>query len=140
MSEPLYFVTARLDEEEKAAWAVIAAGMSPDWFDRDSWVQDPGRLPFTLSSGQEGLLAGWQQVVGEHVARHDPLAVCRDVAWTRRLITLVTGPDFEHGLDPGGSLFRDPILCLLACRWIDHPGFEPGWRGRAGKGQPAGWD
>jgi hypothetical protein len=63
----------------------------------------------------------WTEV-GEHIARHDPARVLREVEAKRRIVDLF-GPRHERH-DPDAF----DLLMLLALPYSDRPGYQKVWR------------
>jgi hypothetical protein len=141
----LEFITARLDDDEQIAracgegvtWAVEHRS---DWETGDPAKPDPecaaGRCECCIVEGanpdgtagmriyDEG---GHDSHDAEHMARHDPARVLREVAAKRRILAAAAGysPELEHG-DNGEWAF-EVVLRLLALPFADHPGYDPSW-------------
>lgn len=129
MSDPVAFVSARLDEDEAAARAAA-----------------PG--PWR---GHEA--GGWREVLlakgislnaadAEHIARHDPARVLREVAAKRAILEyfleppdgfrtgnaeVISGAAIGSGRGPGLLTVIEAIVLDLAAVWSDHPDYDPAW-------------
>lgn len=124
------FLEARLAEDEAAA----SAGWPERWQVEGNNVQS---AETGLRGGWEGLHTGvahlsmtvgkYQMEVAnaEHIARHDPGRVLREVAAKRAIL--------RHCIDDGASDWEevgpvaDSILEALARVYSDHPDFDPAW-------------
>lgn len=62
------------------------------------------------------------QLAAEHIARHDPARVLRDVEAKRRIIALWERSEFCE------RIALDDVLDLLALPYADHPNFRQEWR------------
>jgi len=142
------FLRARLNEAEQAAREAGA----------DAWAHGGGRTVSWQRGSAHGFVAFVDIVpAGEHIARHDPARVLRDIETKRRIIAEhVPWPERGHltGIwaepdpmcsvcvsmvmdeDAGGNRFRDlrheawpcPTLRLLALPHAEHPDYQPEWR------------
>jgi len=73
----------------------------------------------------------------DHIARHDPARVLRDVAAMRaildEIVPLMDGMDdqidseFRISSDPPTPYASERLLRILAAIWADHPDFDPAW-------------
>ena len=122
------FLRARLDEDEHVARSVEDRGAPWD----GQWVADGDDAARTFNGhvlfyGHNGpLKAG----LVEHVTRHDPARVVREVEAKRRLLY-----QFEHRgnsvravvTPPTGGVWDD-LLRLLALSYADHPDYRQEWR------------
>lgn len=132
MDDLTAFITARLDEDEAMANAVANAAARSVWTSSGAHVfaaAKPGRpeVPITgyLPDG-----------MADHIARHDPARVLREVAARRR--TLERHRNCGHGVgycDDGGHGWYDDArgaLCNekldLAAAWSDHPDYREEWK------------
>ncbi len=131
------FVAERLNADEWVAreaadakgWLLVQLG--PEWVARGGSVED-------LETGStvvhdEGMPTHAQ---AEHIARHDPARVLRDVASKRRILTEVVaqidGMD-QQIISEWGSSQDEPdeshlLLKLLAAPYDSHPGYDEAWR------------
>jgi Family of unknown function (DUF6221) len=141
----LEFLNARIGEDEAAA---VQATPGPWEFEGDDPADDE---LYTVHDGAGGDLTGqtvaWtrhrQVANGQHIARHDPARVLRDVAFRRKLIGFALrnaasidgewgdchdAADIAAGLCSGhGDAAARDILGLLAAIWCDHPDYRPEW-------------
>lgn len=150
MSDDLVaFIEARLRDDQEVAEAIDV----PDWRAESSWMCeliDPLPSQKRLYDGQFPLITA-EDV--EHIARHDPSRVLRDVGAHRRLLADIVAQrhvlnDREwygcralaEALDPdlpdlptgrpcscGRDADVERRLRLLAAIWSDSPGFRSEW-------------
>lgn len=143
MADLVEFLTAQLDHDEQVARAVDAESSSP-W----RWVDPGGRLKQALVDAHGSMIL--PSVSGdvypsasfaEHVIRHDPARVLRQVAAYRRIL-------IEHGsmleqvswtkdlpicnrcrYDQGLDTFNwpCPTVRALVSIYSDRPGYDPSW-------------
>jgi hypothetical protein len=128
------FLRARLDEDEAAAKAAEENSFAP-WA-----IVNPGEVVYFEDRGDEGkpyIVAECDGVEeAEHIARHDPARVLREVEAKRRIVDryedAVTRQD-----DPAHSRiaafhevaeYDDWVLPLLALPYSDHPDYREEWR------------
>ena len=129
----LEFIEARLTEDQAAAEAIDV----PDWRSESSWMSeliDPLPSQRRAYDGQFPLITA-EDV--EHIARHDPARVLRDVPAKRRLLALHDirreVSDFEGRVSTviWCATCNEPDWCLtlklLALPFADHPGYDPSW-------------
>lgn len=95
-SELVLFLRARLDEDEQVARASA-----------DSRVDLVYASPYS-----------------EHIARHNPARVLRDVAAKRLMLAFLGSPDMPPG---EGRYVAERALFLLALSYADHPGYNKQW-------------
>jgi hypothetical protein len=122
------FIKARIDEDEATARAVEA-----------SWRCVPGTGEIVASDGTNAEVCGeahWEGV-GEHIARHDPARVLREVEARRRTLArhhrdprgACVGCGFSGDLDEArtGAPEDCPELLDMASVWSDHPDCHSEW-------------
>lgn len=135
--ELIDFLRARLDEDKAAALAADVKQGDPDWW--VSEVKATAGERFTVRSrqanrpiarvtrldGYEGEPAGVLdgRAVAEHIARHDPARVLRQVAALRRIVDGCA----EDVLAVIRPRYAEWVLCALAGTWADHPDYDPAW-------------
>jgi Family of unknown function (DUF6221) len=117
------FILARLDEDERIARA--AGAYYPSWaYDRETFTVANAESPIAArkADGRSPI----NDVDGEHIARHDPARVLRDVEGKRRLVDTVTAerPVNSRPVDAALAL---TVLRLTALAWSDHPGYRAEW-------------
>lgn len=116
------FVEARLADDERIAREVEQRG---------PWAVS--EYEGSLYETDYGVFAlgpyGGSVVGGEHVVRHDPARVLRDVAAKRRLLALAkTHLRFdEHHPSPFYAGFGETMLISLAAPFADHPDYSSEW-------------
>lgn len=138
MTDIVGFIAARLDEDEKLARAT-AGDLTYRVEDGLRWIYDAGRSAAAIIMDGRGEEVLHQEGLGypletqaEHIARHDPARVLRDVAaklrivgrhgaYEGRCVVCCTGDDEGWHVWPCGTI-RD-----LASVWADHPDFDPAW-------------
>jgi hypothetical protein len=128
------FLTARLAEDEQIARAASVRPSSPNCEgDAGEWrVADrhgdaeiiTGGVERDNSYGGRGIFGSWNVVrydggasldEGEHIARHDPARVLREVESKRRIVEWASTFGYTK------------LLEELALPYRDHPDFDPAW-------------
>lgn len=117
MDDLIAFVNARLDEDE----AIARATIEPRRWHRDSDgnVQDEdarGGGNAYIACGPYG--RGLADADAEHIIRHDPARVLREVAAKRALV-------HRHAAERHEDC---DTLRTLATVWSDHPDYRAGWK------------
>lgn len=134
MDDLITWLRAQLDDDARVA--------------NESWTAQPEKLDMrrvTVDYSIEFVVACTLAWRGEHIARHDPARVLREVEAKRKIIE-------EHGSREVASLDRDnwgqpfvvcrrctegavrqvvapcPTLKLLALPFSDRPGYREAWR------------
>jgi hypothetical protein len=130
------FISARLDEDEQmaraATYGVWVVGPTFGARDNRVYVKPEG---FGIDTIGTCVIAGQVSNTPEfranaqHIARHDPARVLREVEAKRRLVF-----QFEHrgnavrgAIQPSTGGVWDDLLRLLALPYADHPDFQAGW-------------
>lgn len=115
------FIRARLDEDEQIA---LAAGDSRRTPGQDRW--EFGNMQVRAQDSYGVLVVGhtWPRE-GEHIARHDPASVLRDIAARRRILAAAERVEENGGWHISGQGVE--IIYALAERWNTHPDYQPGW-------------
>ncbi|WP_063017172.1 MULTISPECIES: DUF6221 family protein [Nocardia] len=117
------FIEARLAEDERIAQESDAG--DGEWVYSEQWDR--------VSTSQEDLYTLYH---AEHIARHDPARVLRQVAALRGVVdNLRTIPglraalEAEFGSEDTAEEIRaaGPDLRGIAAIWSDHPDFRPEW-------------
>ncbi len=151
--ELVEFLRARLADEEQAALAANVKQDDPEWW--VSPVRASFGVHFTVRSKRDNRPVARVQrldgdddepvaildgaAVAEHIARHDPARVLREVEANRRILNRhQLGSWHSHVLDVDvvtcqacGTLDDEwpcPDLRLLALPYADHPDFRPEWK------------
>jgi Family of unknown function (DUF6221) len=109
------FLTARLDEDEAAAKAAYCYGpssMQPTAPPAGSWWE-PAEIMGKLGVGTFN--------DAQHIARHDPARVLREVEAKRAILA-----QWEHS--PPGSPVLTFALYNLAAVYGDHPDYRQEWK------------
>jgi len=157
VSDIVAFVSARLDEDQADALAAQKADPTP-WTAQVS-TDGPWPTDHDMRSGA-GLVVSASDVglwdcegsntlcmagpTSQHIARHDPARVLREVAAKRTLMdyafALMAAANREYGecfhdkvqvaagLCPESNPDEDEILHMLASIYAEHPGYDPAWR------------
>lgn len=117
------FLNARLDEDERAARAASPGPWSAN-AEHDEVHGDDG-IPvadgFALSNRQ-------LRATVDHIVRHDPVRVLRDVEAKRRMLDwLHRTRDWAIENNLWSYDETEPLL-LIALPYADHPDFDPAWR------------
>jgi hypothetical protein len=127
MDDLIAFVTARLDEDEAAAykaagglyrgadgrfggrphWSALGHGIVADAADPDWGVVDLGPCID-------------DDALAEHIARHDPARVLREVAAKRQLMEEISSRSSQD--------VAEIYLAALAAIYSDHPDCRPEWK------------
>lgn len=132
MDDLVAFLRARLNEDERAAQSAASVcgchPEAPSWsFDDEATdgrivlVDEPHprtrrKIGRRWNGSYEGLF------MAQHVVRHDPARVLREVAAKRRIVDRYAWLR-EHG-DTGDAAW---VLPLLALPYADHPDYRPEW-------------
>lgn len=149
MSEDLIaFVRARLDEEEAAAKNCADSSGNLSWSDctvmasGDHTIRTvPGNRPVARvrladSAARDGRTLN-PVACANHIARHDPARVLRDIEADRKLLaayqktlSLPPGrdPQVEGEDEIGWRLALEFAIKLRAARFSDHPDYDQGWK------------
>jgi Family of unknown function (DUF6221) len=116
------FLSARLDEDEgKARLAAREGG---------TWKQeDPERWPGRIVS--LGGVVVYDELApddyqAEHIARHDPARVLREVEAKRAILELYEAA-VEHDDTSLGVATLRTVVKTLAKVWREHPDYDPAW-------------
>ena len=121
------FIAARLDEDEAAVETIRQGGFpAPTWTTEPSrsgqWavlreIDDPTPVGYVSQGRREH----------EHIARHDPARVLREVEAKRAILADLTNRAgrVQIGLD---QIWYSKILRLLAAVYSDHPGYRAEWK------------
>ncbi|MBM4553967.1 hypothetical protein GS466_24875 [Rhodococcus hoagii] len=129
MTDLVEFLRARLDEDEQTATAATSAtfGEDPTWTSKDDGTgeQTHGYVmaDHTAICGHDGddvLLP-----VADHIARHDPARVLREVEAKRRILDLA-GEISRSGAEFAEQDYRT-LTRSLAAVYSDHPDYQQEW-------------
>jgi len=122
LDDLLAFLRARLDEDERSA---VAAAGQPSYYDWEVHEADSHEQPEVRVKGKTHQVAGGiDDSTAEHVARHDPARVLREVEAKRRLIQWC---EWMVGDFRGSDVWKD-VLPLLALPYADHSDYRDKWR------------
>lgn len=117
MDDLVRWLTAQLDEDERIA---RRAG------DTFRQIGETGVIVATEGDrAEECASANWAGVA-EHVVRHDPARVLREIDAKRQMIDR-----YEEVRPHGGDVtqeYQDFLLRLLASVYADRPGYREEWR------------
>ena len=148
MSDLVAFLRARLGEDEAGA-REAADGDSGQWFMGDKWnvyrAEDEARYDLEPGPDEHRLVVyGNVEPQSEHIARHDPARVLREVEAGRAILAehqpvwddYVDGDGIERATHecetcrPPGTPDNWPCQTIraLAAVWSDHPDYDPAWR------------
>lgn len=148
MSNIVEFLRVRLDEDEALARAACDRE-SGEWFMGDKWnvYQQKEVAPYEYSDTEELVVYGNMKEQSEHIARHDPARVLREVKAKRRTLgrhrrhaevfpgSYAGMPDSCVGCGYTGDLEEPrtdridecPELRDMASAYDDHPDYNPAW-------------
>jgi hypothetical protein len=122
LDDLIAFLRARLDEDEQAA---VAAAGQPAYFDWEVHEAGPRKQPEIRVTGKSNqVVGGVDDIAAEHIARHDPARVLREVEAKRRLIQWC---EWIRGDFSGSDVWKD-VLPLLALPYADHSDYRAEWR------------
>ena len=147
MSDPVAFATARLDEDERFARdAADPVEEMPGSWRYDEQAQPVPRIIGTTweSSLGDGVwncddpddhcdeLRHPSRSAGEHIARHDPARVLREVEAGRRILKRHRNCGDGYGFCGDGGHGGGAAGCSemedLLVRWADHPDYDQDWK------------
>jgi hypothetical protein len=126
------FYAARLDEEGAVARAAGGSGPEGQWARHEDEVgtgyghlYDVGGDVIVYDEGAPG------DVEFDHIARHDPARVLREVEAKRALLALHR-PNQVVGIGRActycGYLWPCPEARITVSVWSDHPDYRPEWK------------
>ncbi|WP_405549706.1 DUF6221 family protein [Streptomyces microflavus] len=136
MNDLLQFLHDRLTEDEQAAHAAT-------WDDQSgTWTARPPRASYerytVVDYCDDGVVAVTPENadadgVGQHVARHDPDRVLREVEAKRHILDshIPDAASADEQINEewrSGSALADDLLRLLALPYVDHPDYKDAWR------------
>lgn len=119
------FLTRRLDEDEQTALLAAEAGRRAD--PRHQWAVEPfvpsseGAIPantWVVDRHEIGVAVVNGGYAADHIARHDPEHVLREVKAKRTLL--------KDASDVPTITMRRALRCLAAA-YADHPDYNPAW-------------
>jgi hypothetical protein len=123
------FLRSRLDEEEQLAHAASPAPWSAN-AEHDEVLAADGETVadgFALSSSKQ------LRATVDHIVRHDPARVLREVEAKRRILDdlerfIAGGRDLPTDERAAGKATASGIVRLLALPYSDHPAYRAEWR------------
>lgn len=132
MDELMEWLRAQLDKDEQIARAASAGPWSTRWNGQDHELVAPSRThpiaewTYAIATQEPG--ASTQRTEcdtadADHIARHDPVRVLREIYAKRRILDRYAWLR-EHG-DTGGAVW---VLPLLALPYVDREGYRKEWR------------
>ncbi len=111
------FLRARLDEDEQVArqatggwWNAIVGETADRVVPADAQTMGEG------AAGKQRFAAAFD---AEHIARHDPVRVLREIEAWRAVLDFIETPE--------GSYYLSSLINPLARVWEDHEDFNPVW-------------
>lgn len=119
--ELLEFLRDRLTDDERQAKAAMTYA-AKDWFIETSGI---------VTTGPEDDVYTDDREVAEHIARHDPARVLREVAAKRELLADYERFAAERRRMMGGwdsYPETSPVLTAFAAVYSDHPEYRDEWR------------
>lgn len=135
MDDLVAFLRAQLDEDDRAARAAVADNAGgPDWINHRGY--HPEYQPGLGTPSGIRVLSGTSGAL-DHVARHDPARVLREVEAKRRIVEAFTAaaewsghpscPDEQRDLYRRAAGAHLDSCRHLAAVWAEHPGYRPEW-------------
>src|SRR5690349_16544556 len=126
MDDLVTWLRAQLDEDERVAQA---ATTSP-W---TAWhaAMGNGQIPVAVAdqrAGEAPVILCESRPDAEHIARHDPAQVLRDVEAKRRILDWLDQVEHIVDLVEVYSIDADDARELLALPYADRPGYRDEWR------------
>ena len=138
MDDLVAFLNARLDEDEAAALA--AAKADGKYGGRSHWSARFGAM-VTDEADPDWAVVDLSAYVddadlGEHIARHDPARVLREVEAKRMILARyedclarMEDPDYSAVTARGQAIeYQDFVLPNLAAVYSGHPDYRPEWK------------
>jgi hypothetical protein len=134
--DPVTWLRAQLDDDERVARAAADYGAEWTYSSGSIFPGDDSRHPGAIATGTYGEL---EEQYGEHIARHDPARVLRQVERDRRILDdivdridgLEDAADHEYRVQPRTEsevYVSDALVRLLALPYADRPGYRDEWR------------
>ncbi len=120
------FLRERLDEDEAVARESERAHPSPWRWGNTALGQ---RTPYALHDARTGWVLGCSPggvpsiIPADHIARHDPARVLREVAAKRSVLDMFLRAD---ALDPETQVWLE-VVRHLAAVYADHPDYDKEW-------------
>ncbi|MFI6862633.1 DUF6221 family protein [Streptomyces sp. NPDC050421] len=113
MDDLVQFLRDRLDDDEQTARAAHVPNWSTDGRRGLHYGVEDGWMADALTTAD-----------ADHIARHDPARILRDVEAKRRLIDWV----LRWPMRPAPPSSVDGVLELLALPYADHEAYRDDWR------------
>lgn len=141
MTDVVAFLRDRLDEDEALAREACDRE-SGEWFMGDKWnvYQQKEVTPYEYSDTEELVVYGNMKAQSEHIARHHPARVLREVKAKRAIVALHAAMEIECSDvagDPwagtvcsaceGGEDWPCTTLRHVAAVYADRPDYDPAW-------------
>ena len=129
MDDLIAFVTARLDEDEAAAKAAARKRNAP-WRSEKLQTDLAGRVNnspegASPSERDRGFVASTNsRSIADHIARHDPARVLREITAKRAVIRRYE--DAAFGAEDTVNVLYLVVSDLSGC-WSDHPDYRQEW-------------
>lgn len=122
MDDLTAFITARLDEDEAAAYALAGTAWTAKRLGDHDYEIHVTYEPLIHAVAPTGSIADVQREdVANWIADHDPRRAQREVAAKRWLVAAAQRANAEI---PG---IANDHLHALAAVWSDHPGYQKDW-------------
>lgn len=139
MDDLTAFITARIDEDEAIAreaasalprdeghgWTAVHRYLETHPASGESFIVDTSsELVATATSARS-----YDRAVADHIARHDPARVRREVAAKRAMVERyhdAVDTQGEYGMD-GSEWVAERMLKCIAGVWSDHPDYKQEW-------------
>jgi hypothetical protein len=120
MDDLVTWLRAQLDADEAAA-LVASQGVGCDKWDT------PATGIVRMAGGDlTGLgLVQAPRDAADHIARHDPASVLRDVAAKRAIVDRLDAPENSHSQEAWYAIEYD--IALIASAYADRDGYRPEW-------------
>jgi hypothetical protein len=129
MDELVQWLREQLDDDERTA----RAATDGPWTTMGQRVLDPSppsnRLGIGMAVGHAAASADYNETA-EHIARHDPERVLREIDAKRQLLYQFEqrGNSVRATVKPPTGGVWDDMLRLLALPYADRPGYREEWR------------
>jgi hypothetical protein len=132
------WLRAQLDEDERVAWAALHPdAVQPGTWSADQYADDPERRHVSEDKAGHYWSVAHEVLapIADHIARHDPARVLRDVAAKRAIVdeaalafgaTAVDDEVRDH-VESVRQLWELDVLRPLASAYADRPGYREEW-------------
>lgn len=126
------FLAARLDEDEAAARATTERQPYDEWdavgaSDDDDIGRSNWRVVGIAIPGMQSWHAPAARSVMQHIARHDPVHVLREVEAKREILTAYIKAETDGLRGDGWIALRFSVETLVAV-YSDHPDWREEWK------------